>query len=150
MFFIPFLSSFYLLATVKNFGNSQKNFWLMFLFNGFFWSSFLGHRNSHFSAAFLFELKQSISYFVYPFTLIFGILAPIFLLSKITEDLEKETSKENFPKIIKVFSNFVSYPLWTLYLVILYLYILKISYRFIFYGEILEGNVSFPIIVFFL
>jgi hypothetical protein len=60
------------------------------------------------------------------FVLVAGLFAPWFYLSGVPEDLDGLERNEEYPKGLKIFSQYVLLSLVTVYLLILYAYLLKI------------------------
>jgi hypothetical protein len=75
----------------------------------------------------LFELDIPGKRYGQLFALIGGTFTPFFFLSMVPEDFPALQSDERYPKPLKIFTQFVLLPLVTVYLVILYAYMIKIA-----------------------
>lgn len=74
----------------------------------------------------LFDLDISAEVYLRLFLVVVGIFNTWFFLSGIPEDLSKTECQSDYPKELKVFSQYILLPLLSVYLVILYAYGAKI------------------------
>ncbi|ERM82401.1 hypothetical protein P872_17970 [Rhodonellum psychrophilum GCM71 = DSM 17998] len=74
----------------------------------------------------LFKLNITPEFYLRLFLVVVGIFNTWFFLSGIPEDFSKSESESNFPRELKVFSQYLLLPLLSVYLVILYAYGAKI------------------------
>lgn len=75
---------------------------------------------------FLFEISINDNFYLDLFIVISGLFLTWFFLSGIPEDLEGLDEYDDYPWIVKAFTQFILIPLATIYLVILYAYMVKI------------------------
>ncbi|MBP7274270.1 MAG: DUF4153 domain-containing protein, partial [Saprospiraceae bacterium] len=74
----------------------------------------------------LFDVKISYKWFGYLFASLIGVFNTWMFLSKIPQNFDALDNDTTYPKGLKLFSQYVLLPLVSVYLVILYAYILKI------------------------
>jgi hypothetical protein len=74
----------------------------------------------------LFELHVPSQRYQQLFAVIAGLFTPLFFLSGVPENYADCDADDRYPKALKIFTQFVLLPLVTVYLVILYAYMVKI------------------------
>jgi len=78
------------------------------------------------SVDFLFNLNIDEERYVELGIIILGIFSTLFFLSRIPKNVESSENIENYPKELRLFSQYVLVPLVTLYFLILYAYVIRI------------------------
>ena len=123
----------------------NKKLFLRFAFTGI--SSvtlFLGIAASLASFDFLFNANINDEWYARVWILVVGLVATTIFTVGVPRDFDRLELETDYPKVIKIFTQFILLPLIGLYAVILYLYGGKI----IFTGEWPKGLVSYLILVF--
>lgn len=92
----------------------------------------------------LFGVHIDGKYYFYLFLIMQGIFNTWFFLTRVPENFEKLEEDKSYPKGLKVFTQYVLLPLVTVYLVILYLYEIKILTEW----ELPKGWVSYLVLGF--
>lgn len=92
----------------------------------------------------LFEVEISYKVYSYWFYFIAGIFNTLVFLSRVPSDFIALQASDDYPKGLKVFTQFILLPLVTLYLLLLYGYETKI----LFASELPKGWVSYLVVAF--
>ncbi len=96
------------------------------------------------SVDFLFDIRIDEEMYMDVWLVIVGVFAPLFFLHRLPEAPEKLDTRQEYPKEVRLFSQFVLVPLTTLYFLILYAY----TGRILLSGTWPEGQVSWMILGF--
>ena len=137
--FLPYFGS----ENQESFWNYNKNLFIR-LVQGIYYSVviFTGISLALLAITALFEVDIQGETYVQIFAITFGIFNTWFFLAGIPETFDETLSPEEYPKGLKVFSQFILIPLLLIYLCILYFYGAKI----IISGDWPKGIVSYMII----
>ncbi len=79
---------------------------------------------------FLFELRIDEKVYASLWVCLIGIFSPLFFLARLPENLHTLASNKDYPKEVRLFSQFALVPLVTVYFLILYAYTAKIVILF--------------------
>lgn len=96
------------------------------------------------SIDFLFEIRIDEERYAELWVFLVGTFAPLFFLNRLPEHPEKQNTDTEFPKEVRLFSQFVLVPLVTVYFLILYAY----SIRILLTTEWPEGQLAYMILGF--
>lgn len=137
--FLPYIGS----ENQESFWNYNKNLFIR-LVQGIYYSAviFTGISLALLAINALFEVNIQGETYLQTFAVIFGVFNTWFFLAGIPESFENTGSLDEYPKGLKVFTQFVLIPLLLVYLCILYFYGAKI----IISGDWPKGIVSYMII----
>ncbi|MDR7132446.1 hypothetical protein J2X69_004813 [Algoriphagus sp. 4150] len=137
--FLPYIGS----DNQEGFWNYNKNLFIR-LVTGIYYSSviFIGISLALLAVNALFEVNIKEETYAQLFVVTYAIFNTWFFLAGIPKIFDSELSLEDYPKALKIFTQFILIPLLLVYLCILYFYGAKI----IFTGDWPKGIVSYMII----
>ncbi|WPR75565.1 DUF4153 domain-containing protein [Algoriphagus sp. NG3] len=137
--FLPYVGS----DNQEGFWNYNKNLFIR-LVTGIYYSSviFIGISLALLAINALFEVNIKGETYAQLFVITYGIFNTWFFLADIPHTFANELTQKDYPKGLKIFTQFILIPLLLVYLCILYLYGGKI----IFTGDWPKGIVSYMII----
>ncbi len=78
------------------------------------------------SIDFLFQLEIDSERYMELWVIVAGIFSTTFFLSRVPKDVESFQTREDYPKELRLFSQYVLVPLVTVYFLILYAYVVRI------------------------
>ena len=145
LFSITFSPLLFKLTSKKEFINFNFEIFYSIIFSLIVCSIlYLGLSSIYASIGYLFDFKISSKFYFDTCILVYIGLFPILILSKIRKDLNFNIEDTTFNKAIVFLVNNIFVPLLYIYLVILYLYFIKIIWQ----QEFPKGNLSWMILIF--
>ena len=139
--FSPFINQ----GTINGFWQFNKVFFLRILISVLYTGVlYLGLAIALFAIDQLFHATISGEFYLRLWIVLVGIFNTWFFLDGVPKELHQLNEENSYPKGLKIFTQFVLLPLVSIYLLILYAYLIKITFNW----ELPKGWVSYLVISF--